>query len=125
MTRALLNSVRRAHLSALLVTAVLVLLPIRCWADPITFHPLTTISGGGAVNLITPIGFEDGHFDLGSFSHSTESLGPVTLSDAIGDGFTGTSSDASSTISSVTRPSGIHVSGSTKSAARAGQDPFL
>ena len=117
MTSALpTTSVRRVRPSHYFVAALLVLAPAaRCWADAINLSSFTAISARAVENIIIRPPGEDGHFELGGFSQSTESLGPVSLT----DGFPGGS--MFSTITSVVQPSGIHVSASTSAKASARQ----
>jgi len=85
-------------------------------ADPINLTAVTTIDGALLVVDIDRTVF------FGDFSHSTDSLGPVTLSDAVGSDLR----KASATITSVTKPAGFQVSASTTAAAYgpgSGDDP--
>lgn len=118
MTSALLTiPLRRVRPSRDFVAAllVLVLAPARCWADAINLSSLTAINARAVENIIVRPPGEDGHFELGGFDHSTESLGPVSLTDSVPGEF------LFSTITSVVQPSGIHVSAATSASASAGQ----
>ncbi len=111
MTSALLTkSVRCVRTARYFIAALLVLEPAaHCWADAINLSSFATISGSAAENIIIRPPGDDGHFDLGSFNQSTDSLGPVSLT----DGFPVRAGSLFSTITSVVQPSGIHVNAST------------